>query len=240
MTRAVATGVVSIGLAAAHSGAWALAWGTLAGTFSYTVAVWLLVPERVALLPGRTSPGRLNAVLRYGIPVAGGTLLAKLIFDVDYLIVGTPTGFMRHWASTLWLSEFLSSCIIQHLLPSSPSHFRCGRARSDRSRLTEGYLLSTHAALHGVTAGVGIAVVAPLLVPLVFGEASASRGGPVDRPRHLRSLPVSGCRGERDIQGVRPTWSDHNELSLLRLGVLVPVLILAARWGLHRSRGLRR
>ena len=30
----VATGVVSIGLAAAHSGAWALAWGTLAGTFS--------------------------------------------------------------------------------------------------------------------------------------------------------------------------------------------------------------
>ena len=34
VTRAVATGVVSIGLAAAHSGAWALAWGTLAGTFS--------------------------------------------------------------------------------------------------------------------------------------------------------------------------------------------------------------
>jgi lipopolysaccharide exporter len=231
VTRAVATGVVSIALAIAGFGAWAIAWGTLAGTFSYAVAVWLLVPERVALLPGRTSPGRLNAVLRYGIPVAGGTLLAKLIFDVDYLIVGHQLGVeaLGFYTLAFRIPEFL--IINVFFVISSVSFPVYSRARSDHSRLTEGYLLSTRMqALYGVTAGVGIAVVAPLLVPLVFGEAWRPAVAP------LVGLAIyAACRslgaGANEIYKALGRPGLTITVSLLRLAVLVPVLILAARWG---------
>ena len=232
VTRAVATGVISIGLAAAGWGAWALAWGTVAGTFSYAVAVWLLVPERVALLPGKTSPGRLNAVLRYGIPVAGGTLLAKLIFDVDYLIVGHQLGVeaLGFYTLAFRIPELL--IINVFFVISSVSFPVYSRARSDLARLTDGYLLSTRMqALYGVSAGVGIAVVAPLLVPLVFGEAWRPAVAP------LIGLAIyAACRslgaGANEIYKALGRPGLTITVSLLRLAILVPVLILAARWGI--------
>ena len=70
-------------------------------------------------------------------------------------------------------------------------------------------------------------MVAPLLVPLVFGEAMASRGGP-----RIGLAIYAACRslgaGANEIYKAlgRPGLTMS---SLLRLAVLVPVLILAAR-----------
>ena len=92
VVRAITSGGVAVGLAFAGHGAWALAWGTVAGTVSYAAATWALLPERPDLAVWRTTRAGLRQVLGYGMPVAGSTMLAKLIFDVDYLIIGRLLG----------------------------------------------------------------------------------------------------------------------------------------------------
>ena len=158
-------------------------------------------------------------------------MLAKLIFDVDYLIVGHQLGVeaLGFYTLAFRIPEFLIINIF--FVISSVSFPVYSRARSDRSRLTEGYLLSTRMqALYGVTAGVGIAVVAPLLVPLVFGEAWRPAVPP------LIGLAIyAACRslgaGANEIYKALGRPGLTITVSLLRLAVLVPVLILATRWG---------
>jgi PST family polysaccharide transporter len=87
IARAVATLTtitVTVALAAAHHGPWALAWGTLAG--NVVVAVLML-----ALAPVRPRPGfdidHARALLRVGLPLAGASLLLFAMLNVDYVVI---------------------------------------------------------------------------------------------------------------------------------------------------------
>ena len=108
VSRAVVTGVVTLVLAVAGFGAWSLAIGTVAGSAAYAAVCWLLLPERVPLRVWHAQRQETGALVRYGAPVAGSTLLAKLIFDIDYVIIGLLLVRAR-WVTTLSLSDCRSS-----------------------------------------------------------------------------------------------------------------------------------
>jgi lipopolysaccharide exporter len=231
VARSVAVGAVSVVLAVLGFGAAALVWGTVAGSLVYVLATWWLVPARPDARLWRTRWASLRAVLGYGLPAAGGMLLAKLIFDIDYLIVGHELGAeaLGYYTMAFRIPELL--IINVFFVVSSVTFPLYSQARADPDRLQRGYLSSVRIqAAYGVCAGLGVAAVAPVLIPVLLGEnwAPAVAGlVPLAVYAALRSLGA----GANDVYKALGRPGLSVQISLLRLVVLVPTLVLATRWG---------
>ncbi|MFD2091859.1 lipopolysaccharide biosynthesis protein [Blastococcus deserti] len=84
-----ASTTVTIGLAASGAGPLSFAWGTLAGSVLATVVFTALAPFRVRPGWDRALAPRL---LRFGLPLAGASLLVLSVVNADNLVVGALTG----------------------------------------------------------------------------------------------------------------------------------------------------
>jgi PST family polysaccharide transporter len=229
--RSTAIGIVSVVLAVQGWGAEALIWGTVAGAAVHVVATWLLVPARPDARIWRTDVASLRAVLGFGLPAAGGMLLAKLIFDIDYLIVGRELGTeaLGYYTMGFRIPELL--IINVFFVVSSVTFPLYSRARNDPPRLQRGYLSSVRIqATYGLCAGLGTAAVAPVLVPVLLGDGWGPAVGalvPLAVYAALRSLGA----GANDVYKALGRPGLSVQISLLRLVVLVPLLLYATRWG---------
>ena len=229
--RSIAIGVVSVTLALQGLGALALAWGTVAGALVYVVATWSFLPARPDARVWRTERAALRAVLGYGLPAAGGMLLAKLIFDIDYLIVGAELGAeaLGFYTMAFRLPELL--IINVFFVVSSVTFPLYSQAREDPDRLRRGYLTSVRIqAAYGMCAGLAVAAVAPVLVPVLLGDnwtPAVAALVPLAVYAALRSLGA----GANDVYKALGRPGLSVQISLLRLVVLVPALLLATRWG---------
>jgi O-antigen/teichoic acid export membrane protein len=85
---AVSTGM-TLWLAFAGKGAISFAWGATAGNTVELIAATLLAP--VIILPG-WNRSYARGLLRFGLPLAGASLLALGVFNVDSAIVGATLG----------------------------------------------------------------------------------------------------------------------------------------------------
>ena len=232
VVRAVATGAMSVGLVLTGWGVWSLAWGSVAGSLSFAVCCWLLCGERMPFRVWSVSKGEATAVLRFGLPVAASSLLARLVFDVDYLIVGGVLGAtaLGFYTLAFRLPELLVLNIF--FVIASVTYPLYSKARHDLERLRGGYLLSTQIqSLIGVCAGVGLAVAAPLIVPVVFGDKWNQAVAPLVLLALYTSARSLGAGANEVYKAIgRPGLSV--KLSILRLVILVPALLLGARWGI--------
>jgi lipopolysaccharide exporter len=152
---------------------------------------------------------------------------------VDYLIIGRILGAtaLGYYTLAFRLPEmvilnvfFVLSVVVFPLYT---------KMRGDLARLQNGYLFSLRAyALYGVTTGVGLAVTAPLLVPLLFGPQWAQSVIPlVALALYCACRSLSGGSNEVYKALGRPGLSLI--VSLARLAVLVPALTLAGlQWGI--------
>jgi lipopolysaccharide exporter len=230
--RALGSGSVTVGMALAGYGAWSLAVGTVAGSLLYAAATWILLPDRVPLQIWRARGRDLRSNLHFGAPAAGSTLLAKLIFDVDYLIIGGILGAqaLGYYTLAFRLPEFVILNVFFVL--STVTFPLYSLARNDPKRLRGGYLKSVQIqAVFGVSAGVGLAVVAPVLVPVLFGGQWADAVLPLvflALYAAARSLGV----GANDVYKALGRPGLSIKISLVRLVILVPVLMYATRWGI--------
>lgn len=232
VTRAIGTALVSLILAFAGYGAWSLAIGTAAGSALYTLSCWLLLPEQVSWQIWRVDLQSLKANLTYGAPVAGSNLLARLIFDIDYVIIGRTLGAQALGFYTLAfrLPELLIISVFFVL--SSVMFPLYSRVRSEPARLQEGYLRSVQLqALYGLTAGVGLAVLAPALVPVLFGSQWNAAVLPLVFLALYAAARAVGA-GANDVYKAigRPILSIW--VSVVRLAILIPVLLFATQWGI--------
>lgn len=232
LAKAGVTGAVSIALAVGGAGAWALVWGQLAGLVVLNVVLWSLVDHRPDLRLWRLTWAESSPLVRYGLTVASAMLLSKVIFDVDYVIVGRLLGAeeLGLYALAFRLPELAVLSVFSIVSAVAFPVYR--RASHDPDRLRRGYLTAVRLqGVYGAAAGVGIAVLAPALVLVILGpqwEASAVPLTALGLYAALRSLGV----GAQDVYKAigRPglaVWT-----SLLRLVVLVPVLVWATRWGI--------
>jgi PST family polysaccharide transporter len=233
LVRGLVSSGVSIGLALAGYGAYALVWGTVAAAAVYVVLVWSIVPERPDLAFWRTSRADVRELMGYGLPVAGSTLLAKLVFDVDYLIIGRVLGAtaLGYYTLAFRLPE---SLILNVFFVLSMVVFPIyAQVRGDMGKLRSGYLFSLRVfALYGVCAGVGLAVTSQYLVPLAFGDQWDDAVVPlIALALYCASRSLTGGANEVYKAVGRPGLSLW--LSLARLVVLVPTLTVAAlQWGI--------
>ncbi|UVJ39570.1 lipopolysaccharide biosynthesis protein [Arthrobacter sp. CJ23] len=230
--RAATMGAVTLPLAFAGHGAWSLAIGTAAGSVAYAVTCWFLVRRHAPWQIWRVSGDALRANVRFGAPVAGSSLLARLIFDVDYLIIGLWLGAqaLGYYTLAFRLPEAL---ILNVFFVLSTVLFPLyAQVSGDPERLRDGYLKSVQIqSLYGVTTGVGLAVLAPVLVPLLFGQTWMDAVLPLAFLALYAAARSLGA-GANDVYKAlgRPGLSVG--VSVVRLAILVPVLLLASRWGI--------
>lgn len=228
--RALLTGVTSVGMALLGYGPMSLIAGTLVGSVVYLVATFALLPSRPDLRIWRATGPSIRALWAFGLPAAAGSLLSKLIFDIDYVVVGSlGPDALGVYVLAYRLPEL---AIIQvFFVLSSVSYPLYAHASHEPERLRRGYLLALQIqSIYGLAAGTGLAVVAPLLVPLLFGERWTAAIAPMvalAAYAALRSLSA----GANDVYKAIGRPGLTVKISLIRLVLLVPALLFGARWG---------
>jgi O-antigen/teichoic acid export membrane protein len=127
---------LTVALAAAGAGPWALVAGRLSGAFVVAVGLYLLAPYRPrpgwdrALVPG---------LVRFGIPMVGATILGYLALNSDYLVIGKLLGATVLGAYTLaynmakWPEGVFAMAIHRTALPAF------ARLRDDKEALQRTY-----------------------------------------------------------------------------------------------------
>jgi lipopolysaccharide exporter len=232
LSRACAQGIVSIALAATGLGPWAIVWGYIVGGVVWTTVTWTLADYRPSRHAWRVTFADAMPLLAYGLPVAGSSLLLSLVFDIDYLIVGRRLGAeaLGFYTMAFRVPEMVIINVFNVL--SAVAFPLFALARGDPARLRRGYLAGVRLqSAYGMGAGVGLAMVAPMLVHVVFGprwEASVVPLQALALYAAFRSLGI----GAVDVyKGIGRTGLAA-ALSLARLAVLVPALLIAVRFGI--------
>jgi PST family polysaccharide transporter len=233
LSRAAVQGVLSILLAVIGFGPWALVFGYLAGSAVWSAAAWILCGVRPERGWWRLDRSLVRSLLAYGLPAAGTAWLLNLVFNVDYLIVGRLLGpqALGYYTVAFRIPEL---AIINVFLVISAVAFPVfSRARDDRARFERGYVLSLKLqAVYGMGAGVGLAVLAPLLVDVVFGPRWRLAAVPLQALALYAGFRALGMGATDLLKSIgRPGLL--LALSMLRLAAVVPALVIATRQGIN-------
>lgn len=232
IARGLTRAGIAIGLVLAGVGPWALVWGEIGGAAAYAVTSWLMA--RPLLGDWRQWPGReeRRAVLAFGLPVAANGALATTVVNVDYVVVGwlLGTSAVGIYLVGFRIPELLVNSVFQVF--SQVTYPIYTRLNGDRVRLGRAYLLALRVqALWGMSVGVTIAVLSPVLVPVLFGAQYADS---VTVMQAIAAYVVLGSLSTGVTDLFKAVGKPHYGalLQAARLVVLVPTLIVATRWGL--------
>lgn len=176
VSRAAVRGVVSVGLAIAGSGAWAIVLGMLAGELVGLAAA----VGYVRLLPVlRVRREVAVTLLRFGAAVLGIKVVSALLTQSDNLVVGARLGpeQLGLYIVAFRLPELCIDTV--HWIFSSVAFSLYSRAREQgpeafRNGMLRALRLTT---LFGFSAGTGLAIIAPVAVPVLFSDAWAPAVG---------------------------------------------------------------
>jgi O-antigen/teichoic acid export membrane protein len=231
--RAVIQGLVWIVLAIAGLGVWSLVYGYLAGYAVNSLIMWRFVEYRPGRSFWRVRWSTVQHLLSYAAPLVGSMMLLALINDIDYLIVGRKLGTtaLGYYTVAFRVPQMIiSNSFLVFSQVLIPVLVRAGR---DSARLRRGYVkMVRFQAVYGLSMAVLLVVIAPILVPVLFG----ARWAPSVVPMQVLSLYAvarSFAMGATDVyKGMgRPQlafWS-----SLAWLVALVPALVIATTHGIN-------
>ena len=225
---AIVTGALTIGLALAGYGVWAMVVGALAGATVQAGALWLVARPA----PGwRCAARDIRDLLGFGGNVLGSRLLGYVISNVDYLIIGRLMGPAALGAYTLayklvtWPMLKISHVVLRVAFPAF------ARLEDDKAFRQHYVRLVGTLAMVSFPLLAGLAATAPELIPLVFGPQWESSIFVTQVLCGVGALKALVCtigtvflgRGRPDI-----------ELKLNLVGAIkLPFFILAgAPWGL--------
>jgi PST family polysaccharide transporter len=230
--RAVVQGALSVMLAVVGYGPWAIIDGYLAGCVVWSLLLWAAVPYRPGRAFWRVRGAGLRPLLQFGVPAAGTALLLCLVFNVDYLIVGRLLGAkaLAYYTLGFRLPELVIISVFNVISVVAFPLF--SRVREDEQRLHSGYLFGLRVqAIYGAAAGVGLAMAAPMIVDVAFGRAWGPAIVPLEALALYAAFRSLGLGPHEAFRGIgRPDLLVR--LSLLRLAVVAPALLIGARFGI--------
>ncbi|HEV8304526.1 MAG TPA: lipopolysaccharide biosynthesis protein [Gemmatimonadales bacterium] len=219
--------VLTIALALAGVGVWSLVWGHLVATGVRGALLWLVVPWRPAW---RWPAGLLRPVLRYGGWIVMVDVIAVIVHHADYVVVGRLLGVttLAFYQMAYKVPEAVVIVLVwQASLVLFPAF---SKAQASGRSLGDAYLTALrYFSLLVVPAAVSVVLLADPIVLTLFGEAW--------RPSIpiLRVLAVyTGLRALEtqagDVLKAQGRPKLLAALGALKALILVPALVVAARW----------
>lgn len=221
----VSTGVM-LWLAFGGRGAVSFAWGSVAGCTVALIAATALAPHFI--LPGWNT-AQARQLLGFGLPLAGASLLALGVLNVDSAIVGATLGpaMLGLYQLAFNVSSWPVSSISQAVGRVSFAGF--SRVADSRERLVEAFIRSM-ALLMALTvpACVLLITLAGPLIHAIYGERWVSAAPALSLLAVLGLMRVAygliydfmAASGRRNtLMGVQGLW----------LAALIPVLLIGAR-----------
>lgn len=177
---------VSVPLALLGHGTWSLVWGLLAGELTGTAVTWLLVRFRPTMRLDRSA---LRSLLGYGFAVLALKVVDSISLDADYLVVGHARGpeQLGLYSMAYRLPELLLTNV--YWIFSSVAFPIYARVRATAG---DAFASTMFRALRLITlfsfpAGVGLALVARDVIPLLFSDTWT----PAVRPMELLALAAA-------------------------------------------------
>ncbi|MBI2321244.1 MAG: lipopolysaccharide biosynthesis protein [Chloroflexi bacterium] len=223
------SGVSAISLAILGFGAWSLVIGHLVKAVVYSALLWVLSPHR--FWPSfRCSTAA--ELLRYGRHVSLAAVIGFALMNVDYLIVGSALGSLALGLYTMaFVLAGLPSTAISQVVATVafPAYTQL---RNDSAAMMRMFAeVFTLVCALAIPAGLAMFALAPAFVPLLLGEKWVGIVVPLQvlvafgvlRAVEYSFAPLFKAVGRPDV-----SW----RLSLLRLAVLAPLLVLAVPQGL--------
>ena len=219
---------VSLALAFAGMGSWALVLGSLVGASASALLTWLLAPQR----PRWPVWAEIRDTIRFGNHMMVSRLAGYANENADSLVIGRVLGHQPLGSYRVAMEigsmpiEKVAGIIQQVATPIFAS------LRGDRAPLRRYFMLLTEAlSLIGWPLALGLSLVADLIVSVVLGPNWLAAVTP------LRILGVAAA-----VRSVTPLiWSivivGGNSLLVMRISVvsavaLVMALLVGSRWGL--------
>jgi PST family polysaccharide transporter len=222
--KSLMKGLVSIGLAFAGFGAWSLIWGQLLGSLVSSISYWLVTPWKPAFIFDFTMA---ISLLKYGVAFISGELLAVLLVNLDYLLVGRYLGSEKLGVYTLAF-RMPDLIILEFARTLSNVLFPVyAKMREEAGNLSRGFFLSTrYVSLLTVPMALGMALIAQPFI-ITFFTDKWSDAVPVVSGIAIYAMWLSIVHNTNSIYWAegRPqilTW-----VGLARLAILFPALYWA-------------
>lgn len=229
MGSALVKGVVSIGLALAGYGVWALVFGQLSGVLTSVILFWFIVPWRPRL---KLNPAITKSLISYGSSIIGSDILSVSIDNLGYIIIGRVYGAVQLGVYTLAyrLPEML---LIGNLWIMANVTFPAfANIQKDMDNLRRGFLASVR--LVGMMAFpicLGLMIAAEPVVLVVFGDQWLD-AVPVLRILALYALVTSIGYHAGDVYKAIGRPDILLKLTVMTLVLMVPALLVGAQFGL--------
>lgn len=226
---ALIKGVISISMAYLGYGVWSLVFGQIGGAVASVILVWIILPWRPRLTVDRSVAGSL---MKFGVSVTLIDVITQITDNLDYVIVGRLFGLVPLSIYTLAyrLPEML---LIGNLWVMGGVVFPAFSSLQDRpEELRRGFLASVRLVeLVAVPVCLGLLIAAEPIVRVVFGDQWLE-AIPVLRVLAIYAWVYSlGYHVGGFYKAIgRPDILLR--LSILTLIVIVPSLLIGARFGI--------
>lgn len=229
--KSMAKAIVSIGMAWLGYGVWSLVWGQIAANVAASSLYWLVYHWRPRLsLDLDTS----RELLGYSSQTVLTALMGVIVSNLDYLIVGKRLGSenLGYYTMAFRVPELLiiNTCYIvsNALFPAY------SKVQNDLRMLQKGFLITLrYIALYTVPVGVGIIIVTPELINVVFGDRWIP-AIPVMQAISFYAVIYSLSFNAGDIYKATGRPDIMNKLGLINLVVAIPLLWVAAGYDIYK------
>lgn len=219
--KALSKGGVSILFALLGFNAWSLIIGQLSGTLIASLAFWIVTPWRPTF---SFDTGIARSLLGYGLNIVGVDLLAVLLLNLDYLMVGRYLGAAALGVYTLAF-RVPDLVILQFARILSSVIFPIySRMRDVPGSMARGFFLTTrYVSLVTMPLGVGLALVARPFTLAVFTEKWAE-AIPVIQAISMYALLLSLFYNAGSAYKAQGRPQVLTQLAIVRLVLLFPLL----------------
>ncbi|HSL41884.1 MAG TPA: lipopolysaccharide biosynthesis protein [Anaerolineales bacterium] len=226
---ALTKGIVSIGMAYLGYGVWSLVFGQIIGAIASVVLVWIILPWRPRLTIDRKMA---RSLLNFGASVTVVDIITQITDNLDYVIVGRIFGLVPLSIYTLAyrLPEML---LIGNLWVMGGVVFPAFSTVQDKpNELRRGFLASVRfVELIAVPICLGLLIAADPIVRVVFGDQW------LDAIPILRVLAIYAWVYSLGyhVGGFYKAIGRPDillRLSILTLVIIIPSLLIGARFGL--------
>ncbi|MFP5504342.1 MAG: MOP flippase family protein [Candidatus Sericytochromatia bacterium] len=225
---AIATAAVAIGFALSGAGAWSLVYGTLTGYAVQLVGFWGAARWVPGLRCGRQDFAEL---LSFGANVLGTRMLGYVGTNIDYMVIGRVLGPTALGAYSLayklvtWPMFKISHVILRVVFPAF------ARVQNDDATFRRHYtrLVGAISLVIFPLLG-GLAVLAPEVIPLVFGEKWQSVVLPTQILCVTGAFKAMVCSvGTVYLSKGRPDL--ELKVNMIGMSVLACCVLVGVQWG---------